>query len=264
MKTYTFKVIDTNEEVHICSSTQRILDIRDGRHKQHPHCSDCDAIHYHFWEELTRQISPQIESVSGVELWNTFTNITCSDQYFLQQEDSFYILIYLHGREASDYLWVKCLSPYDPEKLSRPVDGLMFQLCDEEEHRACYVRRIGYSHQLVGISALKHSFALQAQASAMEIPESDYPDVILRIRMEKKVTELVRKHIYDMVTQFIQAWNAQADEYSKIHDVQLYDSRPDKYTVCVYVDFGNCDPAVLEKLFHYVIAGDTNVENITI
>lgn len=261
MKTYTFKVIDANEDVHICSSAQKILDIQDKRHIQ---SSDYDIIHYSFFEELTRQISPQIESASGAELWNTFTDITCVDKYFLRQEDSFYMLVSLHGKEVSDNLWIKCLSPYDPKKLGQPMDELIFQLCEEDEHRACDVRRFGYSHGQVGISYLQQTFSLLTQTSAMEIPESDYPDVILRIRMKKKVTELVRKHIYEMVTQFIQAWNAQADEYSKIHDAQLYDSHPDKYTVCVYVDFGNCDPAVLEKLFHYVTAGDTNVENITI
>ena len=262
MKTYTFKVIDTNEDVHIYSSTQRILDVQDKRHIQSP---DCDIIHYSFFERLTRQISPQIESASGAKLWNTFTDITCVDKHFLRQADCFYMLFSLHGKEVSDNLWVKCLFPYDPEKLGRSVDGLMFQLCDEEEHHSCDVQRFGYSHRLVGIPYLQQTFLLLTQTSATDIPESDYPDVMLHIRMKARVNKAKKEQMHKQVIQFIDAWNGNAVEQEKIHYAELYDNGGvDRYTILIHVDFGNCDPVALEQLFQFLINNNSDIKDITI
>ncbi len=260
MKTYTYTVEEANGDIHTGTSTQRILDIVDVRRKQNP---NCEEIHYSFFELLTLQISPQIRNALGMELSKSYT-ILCPDNLFIKEDNCFYILIYLTGKDASEYFWVKCDSQYDSEILNKQISGLSFLLCDSKTHKACDVQRFGYSHHLVGIDSIKYSFELNAQSNDPSRFESDYPDVILKVRMKSKVTDAIKDEIYGLVTRFIQSWNEQADEFSQIHEAQLQDKSPNKYTVCVYIDFGSSDPASLEGLFHYLTEHNDRIKEINI
>lgn len=161
MKTYTYTVKQANGDIYTGTSTQRILDIVDGRRKQN---SDCEEIHYSFFEQLTLQISPQIQNALGMVLPKSF-RILCPDNLFIKEDDCFFILIYLEGKPASEYFWVKCCSQYDSQKLNQQISEITFTLCDNELLKACDVQRFGYSYRLVGVDSLKYSFELNAQSN---------------------------------------------------------------------------------------------------
>lgn len=281
MRMYTFYVEDANGHIHTETSTYKTLDIQDNRlHQvnnarriakakglqppyQEPPYID---IHYSFLAELTRQISPQIQQIVGKELMDTFVQIGCDDNYFLHREDCFYIFIYLSGKSVSNYLWVKCCMKYDPQVLCQPVDKVTFQLCGDEEHRTCDMQKWGGSHQRVGLDYIKFVYTEIYKNSVPEaIPESDYPDVMLHIRMKALVNKAQKEQIHKQVMQFIEAWNENAVEQEQIHYAELYNNGGvDRYTILIHVDFGNCDPVALEKLFQFLINNNSDVKEITI
>ena len=105
-------------------------------------------IHYTFFEQLMRQISPQIYRAAGRVLSESF-DLGCVDRFFVREQDCLYLYV---GLGASNFhevfygsLWVKCLANFHSLNLAEE-HPLRFELCDEEETKWDNVIRFTYDH----------------------------------------------------------------------------------------------------------------------
>ncbi len=264
MKTYEFTVTDFNKQTQVHTASTITVDIIDSR---------CMAsipgvyIHPSFFEEITRQLSPHLLRRFGTKIINA--RLYCSASTFLKKENGFYSLFYFSISDicGSD-IWIWCNTPYDEMAFQKPVRDLHFRICEREEHIRCEdwfspLPEWGRHAEYIGLDSVQFILDLYKQTVAEDLPESNYPDVMLKIHLKRKPSDKKRQEIFDEVNRFLTSWNQNAEHTEQVHYWALWNTQP-SHVVCIHIDFANSNPAVLDQLLQHLIDTLSGVRDIEI
>ena len=90
-----------------------------------------------------------------------------------------------------------------------------------------------------------------------------YPDVELLFEVKGDVTSTIENTIFDYVLQYISNWNNNEKNEEKIHD--FFWLNTDTNSLTLYIDFGDCNIAVLNQLLIFLKNQNWNfIKNISV
>ena len=98
----------------------------------------------------------------------------------------------------------------------------------------------------------------------------EWPDVIFAVHYAAPVTEDLKAKTLTVFEQFVEKHNRRAlFGASCIHDVfdvtdEDFLTERDEKAAYVFIDFGNCDPAILSKLFRHLSKSDLPIQKLTL
>lgn len=271
----TFKITTADGKTYQKESRQRVLNIEDGRQVKREGESDsaCQIIthdiHYSFFEQLTLQISPQILSLSKMELSDSLL-ISCVDRVFVLKDRLFYMLIFSSGKPLPFILnmWIKFYADSPSPDFSKE-DQWHFELCNEEESKQCDILRFG--RKVYDFWATELNDFLEGKDAAYYDVEQDtyddccnYPDVTVQCHMKKRVDEALKNKIFGIVEDYVSLWNSNAEHSDKIHYTCLNENIEDDRVISIFIDFGNCDPIALANLLEYLYQANSKIKRITL
>lgn len=269
----TFKVTKLDGTSYCRACEQRTMDIIDRRDIRIPHIDFgehlvlTDTIHLSFLEQFTLQLSPKIFQAVGFELPESW-QILFVDRLFVEQGENFYIMFALsnHSIEFCEYVWAKCFADLSLLDLSIQNE-LTFELCSAQEIEKCQIIRLGHTQRIDWLKETKESLKSASRRRKTkkepELEEPSYPDVTVKCHMKTRVNEEMKKRIFQNVTDFITLWNSDDANIDKIHDAALLESQ-EKKILSIFIDFGNCDPSVLEKLLYHLYDSNLDIEQISV
>ena len=92
---------------------------------------------------------------------------------------------------------------------------------------------------------------------------NSYPDVTISCHFNKPIDYSLKNEVYACVEKYVSMWNSDIKNSDKIHDFFFVDNTSDK-VISIFVDFGNCEPKVLEKLLEYLSKSDLKIKELTL
>ena len=269
----TFKVTKLDGTSYCKACEQRTMDIIDRRDMRIPHIDFgehlvlTDTIHLSFLEQFALQLSPKIFQAVGFDLPESL-KIFFVDRLFVEQGKEFGVMFTLldPSFEFCEYVWAKCLADLSLLDLSIQNE-LTFELCSAQETEKYGIMRIGFDQGIDWLKKTKERFKnfskRRKTKKEPEPQEPSYPDVTVKCHMKPRVNEEIKKRIFQNVTDFITLWNSDEANIDKIHDAALLESQ-EKKILSIFIDFGNCDPSVLEKLLYHLYDSNPDIEQISL
>lgn len=254
----SFKIVTKDKEI-LEECNQYIFDIIDSRGLFSPKNFSSEIkrigeVHYKVLEKITHQISPvimrEIYEKKDKKVIKSGRICFCSDYAYIKNDSLYMILTLLIGKRhcINCSFWIKTNLQNGSFDFSSPTE-CDFELCNEQEHKMCYILMTGmpqrlsywldelYSHEQIIDQTL-------SQKKGKEEKEVSYPDIVLDIHLKKK-DEDIENALYSHIVNFVNDWNRINDE--KIHECVLEENLSDK-VVSVYIDFASCPPIALQRL----------------
>ena len=125
---------------------------------------------------------------------------------------------------------------------------LVFELCDKEESHYCFIQRFGHDTSGYWLEKFLDFLNTKGRKQQRHSSISEYPDIILKCKSRRKLNEEQKDKVYNTVKSFIVEWNSH-DEIDPIHYFDILESSSVR-EIPIYIDFGNCEPEALEKLYN--------------
>ena len=201
---------------------------------------DLGKINTSFEDELCRQISEKLMEISGCDLspkWSIFI-YTHLETVSVDQVNYRLIKLKTGNAESMD-IGVCWKEDYDVCDYVTSKD-VKFELTEFKFHPWVHsLEKIQSFVKNEGYSSVPHSRN-----------KLSYPDVTIDFQFKETVEDYEKNQILNCIGKYVAMWNNNENHEEKIHDFFLIDDKCDK-SVSVYVDFGNCDPVVLENMLSY-------------
>lgn len=239
------------------SSLYRVLDCHDNRQrdrtfpKSHGTHFLTEDIHYTFFKQLTEQVSLKISQIIKMDFPKDAAFYYC-DRYLLDFTSFFCIKIILRLNEYHSFdVWVKCKKNLSLFNLSEENE-LVFELCNKEESQGLFIQRFGHGSGY-WTDELQEYLEISKRKKRTSLISS-YPDIVLKCKSRWKITDEQKSGLNNTLETFITEWNS-SNEFEPIHYFDLLESTSVR-EISIHIDFGNCEPEALEKLYYVLLELD--------
>lgn len=267
-------------------SNKKCCNVSDGRSLCRKE-NKIDDVSFSFLEQMTRQLTPLLNDAVGKSVAKNFElhlfdsdNPAKSTFDYMKYVDGWTISpIYFTHLIETLTIWVKWRSLTGKEyvDLKDEVDenSIEFQLCTEEEQWASeyelYKRKLypdGWAarvNEILSPSKTVVTANLSGISFDYEI-SCGWPDVILKVYFKNIPTDELIAGLDQTLMDFIEEWNKKQGKKGEdrfIHDIFQIENQDDENNVHTwYIDFGNCDSAVIIKLMECISNHVKGIEKI--
>lgn len=264
-------ILDNKKNKYVKKCFYDVLDIEDRRGPVNNYSTTRNKnllltheISNRFLEQLTEQISGKIFRVLNRKK-DKRSFLCLRDRYIVEIDNVKYIWITLFWNSIIGEvdLWVKFWNENVPTELTNYSD-LIFEISNREESQMCDKMRFGenFKYWVDQINIYFDLFSEKSQKEVLEKHPSNYPDVTINCHFNKIVNNITKQRVYISLDEYIANWNYNVQNECKIHDFFLIDNNSNKI-ISIFVDFGNCEPVVLDKLVKHLSKSNLGINKLS-